>query len=74
MKIVESLEESGLLIKSVTQTTENDTKKQKGRFLGVLLRILGAGFLGSILSASVIGAVRKHFKQLKLFDIPSSFN
>ena len=37
MKIVESLEESGLWIKSVTETIKNEAKKQKGGFLGMLL-------------------------------------
>ena len=35
MKRVESLEKSALLIEGVTQTTENETKEQKGGFLGV---------------------------------------
>ena len=30
MKLVMSLEDSGLLIKGVTQTIENETKKNKG--------------------------------------------
>ena len=36
MKIVKSLEESGLLIKDVSETTENEAKVQKGRFLSML--------------------------------------
>ena len=35
MKIVKSLEESGLLIKGVTETDESEVKEQKGRFLGI---------------------------------------
>ena len=41
MKIVKSLEESGLLIKSVSETIKNEPKEQKGQFLGMLLRTLG---------------------------------
>ena len=41
MKIVKSLEESDLLIKSVSKTIENKAKEQKGRFLGMLLDSLG---------------------------------
>ena len=37
MKIVKSLEESGLLIKGVRGTIKNEAKKPKGRFLGMLL-------------------------------------
>ena len=40
MKIVKSLEESGLLIKDVCQAIKNEAKKQKGRFLGMLLGTL----------------------------------
>ena len=43
MKIVKSLEESGLLIKSVSETTKNEAKEQKGGFLGMLLETLGVG-------------------------------
>ena len=45
MKIVKSLEKSGLLIKSVSQTNKNETKEQKGGFLGMLLSTLGASLL-----------------------------
>ena len=33
MKIVGSLEESGLLVKGITETLKNETKEQKGGFL-----------------------------------------
>ena len=42
MKIVKSLEESGLLIKSVSETIKNEAKEQKGGFLSMLLGTLGA--------------------------------
>ena len=38
MKIVQSLEESGLLIKSISETIENEAKNQKGRFLQYVIR------------------------------------
>ena len=47
MKIVKSLEESGLLIKGVSETVKNEAKEQKGEFLGMLL---GAGSLGNLLT------------------------
>ena len=37
MKIVKSLEDSGLLIKDVSETIKNDAKEQKGGFLSMLL-------------------------------------
>ena len=42
MKIVKSLEESGLLIKDASETVKNEAKEQKGGFLGILLCNLGA--------------------------------
>ena len=50
MKIVKSLEESGLLIKRVNETIKNEAKEQKGGFLGMLLATLGASFLGNLLT------------------------
>ena len=41
MKIVKSLEESGLLIKGISETIKNEGKEQKGGFLNMLLCILG---------------------------------
>ena len=37
MKIVKSFEESGLLIKGVSETIKIEAKEQKGRFLSMLL-------------------------------------
>ena len=34
IKIVKSLEDSGLLVKSVSKTIKNEAKEQKGGFLG----------------------------------------
>ena len=45
IKIVNSLEKSGLLIKSISETIKNEPKEQKERFLGVLLGTLGASLL-----------------------------
>ena len=36
MKIVECLEDSGLLMKGITQTIENETKERKGGFRSTL--------------------------------------
>ena len=56
MKIVKAFQQSGLLIKSVSKTVENDVKEQKGRFLGMLADILGSGLLENMLSGE--GVVR----------------
>ena len=50
MKIVKSLEESGLLIKGISETIKNEAKKQKGGFLGLLLGALGTSLLGNLLT------------------------
>ena len=42
IKIVKALEDSGLLLKGVSETFQNEDKKQKGGFLNILLGILGA--------------------------------
>ena len=50
IKIIEALENSGILLKGVTKTIENETKEQRGGFLGMLLGTLGASFLGNLLT------------------------
>ena len=54
MKIVQALEDSNILLKGVTKTTENGTKEQKGGFLSMLLDTLGATLLGNLLSGKEI--------------------
>ena len=49
IKIIKSLEESGLLIKGVSETIKNEAIEQKGGFLGMLLGTLGASLLGNLL-------------------------
>ena len=50
IKIVNSLEDSGLLVKGVTETVQNELKEQKGRLHSMLLGTLGASLLGSLLT------------------------
>ena len=50
MKIVMSLEDSGILLKGVSETVQNEVKEQKGGFLGMLLGTLGASLLGNMLT------------------------
>ena len=50
MKIVDSLEESGLLIQDISETFINESKEQKGVFHGTLLDTLGASLLGNLLT------------------------
>ena len=50
IKIIKSLEDSGLLLKRVTETVQNEVKEQKGGFLSMLLSALGASLLGNLLT------------------------
>ena len=50
MKIVQSLEDSNILLKEVTKTIKNKTKEQKRGFLSMLLGTLGASLLGNLLT------------------------
>ena len=50
IKIVKSLEDSGLLLEGVTETVQNEVKEQKGGFLSMLLGTLGASLLENILT------------------------
>ena len=48
MKIFKFLEESGLLIKSVSKKINNEAKRKKGGFLRILLGTSGATLLGNL--------------------------
>ena len=50
IKIVNSLEDSGLLLKGVTESVRTEVKEQKTGFLSMLLGTLGAILLGNLLT------------------------
>ena len=50
IKIIQTLEDSNILFKGVTETFKNETKEQKGEFLSILLGFLGASLLGNMLA------------------------
>ena len=54
IRIVKSLEDSGLFLKGVCKTIQNETEEQKGGFLSMLLGTLGASLLGNILAGEGI--------------------
>ena len=56
LKIVRSLENSGLLVEGVSETTKNEAKEQKEGFLSMLLGTLEASLLGNMLSGK--GVIR----------------
>ena len=50
LKIVKSLDNSGILLNGITETVENEVKQQKGGFLSMLLGTLGASLLADLLT------------------------
>ena len=59
LKIVKSVEDSGLLLDGITETVTNEVKEQKGGFLSMLLSTLGAGLLGTMLAGRGVMRARK---------------
>ena len=55
LKIVKSLEDSGVLLKGFTEAIQNEAKEQRGGFLGMLLGTLGASLLGDLLTKNLSG-------------------
>ena len=49
VKIIKSLENSGLLLKGVTKSVQNEVKEQKGGFISMLLGTLGESLLGNLI-------------------------
>ena len=58
MKIVKSLEYSGLLLKGVTEAIQNETKEQKGGFLSMLQGTVGALLLQNMLAGKGINRTK----------------
>ena len=57
IKIVKSLENSGVLLKGVSETIQYGAKEQRGGFLSMLLGTLGASLSGNLLTGGK-GAIR----------------
>ena len=55
LNIVQSLENSGVLLKGVSETIQHEAKEQRGGFLSMLLGTLGASLLGDVLSKGLSG-------------------
>ena len=55
LKIVKSLENSGVLLKGVSETIQREAKEQRGGFLSMLLGTLGASLLFHVLSKGLSG-------------------
>ena len=55
LKIVKSLEDSGVSLKGVSEIIQHEAKEQRGEFLSMLLRLLGASLPDDILSKGLSG-------------------
>ena len=60
IKIVKSLEDSGLLIKGVSETIQNEAKEQKGRF-SFILGTLFANLLDNVLAGNEMNKAGEGF-------------
>ena len=82
MKIIKSLEESGLLIKGVNETIRNEAQKPKGRFLIMVLGTLGTSLFRNLLGTKgtvragedTIRAGKAQLELARIFNAASSFN
>ena len=54
IKIIKSLGKFGLLIKRVSETIQNEEKKEKDIFFSMVLGTLGASLLGNLLTGKRI--------------------
>ena len=71
LKIVKSLEDSGVLLKGVSETIQHEAKQQRGGFISMLLGTLGASLPGDVLSKGLSGrGVKLVKKQLELVMVP----
>ena len=51
LKIVKSFEDSGIILKEVSETIKDEASEQRGGFLSMLLGTLVARLLGNLLAA-----------------------
>ena len=82
-KIVKSLEDSGLLLKGISEANQNEAKEQKGGLFCMLLGILGTSLLGNAVAVKEMNKAGEIFvragygssiKKKKIFNAALSFN
>ena len=89
IRIVKCLEDSGLLLKGVSKTIQNEVEEQKGECPSMLLRTIGASLLGNKLAGKRINRAGEGVLEIKelvmeikdkitktkwIFNATSSFN
>ena len=65
IKRVKSPEDSGLLLKGVSKTVQNEAKEQKDGFLSMLLDTLVASLIGNTLAGKGINRAGYSYKELQ---------
>ena len=55
LKIVKSLEDSGILLDGMTETVKKEVKEPKSGFLSIHIGTLGASLLGDLLTKNLSG-------------------
>ena len=73
LRIVKSLEDSGILLKGISETIKDEAKEQKGGLLSMLLGTLGASLLGNMIAGKGViraGEGLELVIDLKNFDSP----
>ena len=76
IKIIKSLEDSGVILKGVSETIQHEAKEQRGGFLSMLLGGLGASLLGNLLTSGkgVIRAGEGIKRKIKFTNTISPIN
>ena len=82
LKNIEALENSGILLKRVTKTIENETKEQRAGVLSMLLGTLGVSLVGDLLTGKgmmragegIVRASEGSKKKAKFINTFSSIN
>ena len=84
LKIVKSLEDSGISLEGVSETIKNEAKEQNGGFLSILLGTLGVSLLGDMFvgkgvtrareGTAKVGFESKMSSFKKIIDSITSFN
>ena len=73
IKIIKSLEDSGVLIDGVTETVKHERKKQEGGFVGALLVPLAASLVQPVISSVVKGISGRGVRRAGKGHIDKSF-
>ena len=63
IKVIKSLEDSGVLIDGVNEAIKHDIRKQEGRFIGTLLAPLVASIKQPVISLVVKGISRRQVRK-----------